>query len=51
MRPYIKRTVFNSELQQSIIGIFDARAFNFHNLITMKLFQKNMELLKPRTNG
>lgn len=47
MRPYLDEQ-YNSQSRDNIISGFDARAFKYHDLITFKLFQKNIELLKPR---
>lgn len=47
MRPYIDES-FTTERRDAIILLFDSRSFLYHNLITFKLFQKNLELLKPR---
>lgn len=47
MRPYLDG-VFNPEVRDNIILRFDNRSFQYRNLITFKLFQKNLELLKPR---
>lgn len=47
MRPYLD-TVFNSQNRDNIIIAFDNRGFYYRDLITFKLFQKELELLKPR---
>ena len=47
MRPYID-LVFNQEMSDRIIEIFDNRGFMYHNLITNKKFQKEIGLIKPR---
>lgn len=47
MRPYLDE-VFNKDLQTNIITLFDTRSLSFHNLITFKQFQNQLELLKPR---
>ena len=47
MRPYIDE-LFSAELRDSMIKMFDTRAFLFRNLITFKMFQKHLEILKPR---
>lgn len=47
MRPYIDE-LFSSELRDTMIKMFDTRSFAFRNLITFKMFQKNLEILKPR---
>lgn len=46
MRPYIDE-LFSSKVRDTMIQMFDTRSFLFRNLITFKLFQKNMELLRP----
>ncbi len=47
MRPYIDE-FFSAELRDSMFKMFDTRTFAFRNLITFKLFQKHLEILKPR---
>ena len=47
MRPYIDE-LFQTQLRDSVIQQFDTRCFLYKDLITFKLFQKNLELLKPR---
>lgn len=47
MRPYLDE-VYNQDQVNNMILQFDTRSFQFRNLITFKLFQKNVELLKPR---
>ena len=47
MRPYIDE-LFSAEVRDSMINMFDTRSFLFRNLITFKMFQKNLEILKPR---
>lgn len=47
MRPYLDE-LFRAELRDNIIYLFDSRSFVYKNLITFKLFQKNLEILKPR---
>ena len=47
MRPYIDE-LFMPEMQKNIVALFDTRAFVFRNLITFKLFQSQLEQLKPR---
>lgn len=49
MRPYLDE-LFNTQLRDSVISLFDSRSFKYHNLITFKQFQKNLELLKPRNS-
>lgn len=50
MRPYIDET-FQPKVRDSVILQFDTRCFLFRNLITFKMFQKEMQLLKPRKQG
>lgn len=47
MRPYLDE-VYDSEQRDTIIAMFDARAFYFKTLFGQKLFKKQLELLKPR---
>ena len=47
MRPYIDE-LFNAKLRDTIITQFDTRSFLYKDLITFKIFQKHLELLKPR---
>ncbi|MBQ0087887.1 MAG: hypothetical protein KBT27_00965 [Prevotellaceae bacterium] len=47
MRPYLD-DLYNVEIQKTIITRFDCRQFCYKNLITFKLFQKELTLLKPR---
>lgn len=47
MTPYIDE-LFNLKLRNSVFEIFDNRGFRFRNLVSFKLFQKNLEFLKPR---
>lgn len=47
MRPYLDE-LYNVDRVNSVISIYDARAYLFHNLITQKQFTKDLELLKPR---
>ena len=47
MRPYINE-LYNPQLVNDMINMFDSRAFHYRDLITFKLFQKEMQLLKPR---
>lgn len=47
MRPYLDE-LYNVDRVNSVISIYDARAYLFHNLITQKQFTKELELLKPR---
>lgn len=47
MRPYLDE-LYNLDKVNSVISIYDARAYLFHNLITQKQFTKELSLLKPR---
>ena len=47
MRPYLDE-VYDNEQRDTIIAMFDARAFYFKTLFCQKLFKKQLELLKPR---
>lgn len=47
MRPYLDE-LYNLDKVNTVISIYDARAYLFHNLITQKQFTKELELLKPR---
>ena len=47
MRPYIDE-FYQSQLRDTIIQQFDTRSLLYKDLITFKLFQKHLELLKPR---
>lgn len=47
MRPYLDE-IFEAKQRDAIIQNFDYRNFVYHNLITFKQFQKNINLLKPR---
>lgn len=47
MRPYLDE-LFNTQVRDNIISLFDTRSFKYANLITFKKFQKEIELLKPR---
>ena len=47
MRPYINE-FYNPQLANDMISMFDSRVFHYRDLITFKLFQKEMQLLKPR---
>ena len=49
MRPYIDE-IFLPEARNQVIELFDTRSFVYRNLITFKLFQKELELLKPRNS-
>lgn len=46
MRPYLGE-VFEAEQRDSVYAMWDARYLWFRNLVTQKLFQKQLEILKP----
>lgn len=50
MRPYLDG-LYSQDIMKNVILIFDTRGYQYKNLVTFKLFQKNIELLKPRKNG
>lgn len=47
MLPYLDE-IFNIKERNTVFEIFDCRGYCFKNLITFKLFQKNLELLRPK---
>lgn len=47
MLPYLDE-IFNVKERNNIFEVFDNRGFKFRNLITFKLFQKNLELIRPK---
>ena len=47
MRPYLDE-VFNQQVQQQIITVFDTRSFTYRDLSTFKKFQQCIQELKPR---
>ena len=47
MRPYLDE-VYNQELVNNMLLLFDTRSLQFRNLITFKRFQAELALLKPR---
>lgn len=47
MRPYLDE-VFNTEARDNILVQFDNRYLFFRDLVTQKIFQKNLELLRPK---
>ena len=49
MRPYLDE-IYDQQLMTKTMQTFDYRSFQFKDLITFKLFQKQMNLLKPRGN-
>ena len=49
MRPYLDE-VYNQDLVNNTLLLFDTRSLQFRNLITFKRFQAELALLKPRKN-
>ena len=49
MRPYLDE-VYTVEQQRNIVMLFDTRSFKYHDLITFKQFQKNIQEIKPRNS-
>ena len=47
MRPYLD-LMFQQELRDNVIELFDTRCFRYKNLITLKKFQHEISLIKPR---
>lgn len=47
MRPY-EGLFYDQQLRDQIIQQYDYRNFLFHNLISQKRFQKNLQMIKPR---
>ena len=47
MRPYIDE-LYNATIRDTVIHQFDTRSFLYKDLITFKIFQNHLELLKPR---
>ncbi len=47
MRPYIDE-IFDIKSRDNIIQMFDYRSLKYKDLITFKMFQKHISLLKPR---
>lgn len=47
MRPYLDEQ-FLPELRDTVLELFNTRSLLFRNLITQKLFKKQLELLKPQ---
>lgn len=47
MRPYLDE-LYKTELRDNVFMQFNSRSFQFHDLITFKKFQKQLELLKPK---
>lgn len=49
MKPYLDE-FFEAKLRDEVIQRFDYRSYSYKDLITFKMFQKNINLLKPRGN-
>lgn len=47
MRPYLDY-LFETKARDTVMQLFDTRSYNFRNLVTQKIFKKNLALLKPR---
>lgn len=47
MRPYLDY-LFEVKARDMVINMFDTRSYRFRNLVTQKIFKKNLALLKPR---
>lgn len=47
MRPYLDY-LFEVKARDVVINLFDTRSYRFRNLVTQKIFKKNLALLKPR---
>lgn len=47
MRPYLDEA-YTTQAVEAVVSTFDARGYRFANLITFKLMQKELSLLKPR---
>lgn len=47
MRPYLDY-LFEVKSRDMVINLFDTRSFVFRNLVTQKIFKKELALLKPR---
>ena len=48
MRPYLDE-FYSVDQAKQIVELFDTRCYQFSNLINFKQFQKQVQLLKPRT--
>lgn len=48
MQPYMD-LIFEPKLRDQVYLLWNSRSFLFHDLITYKLFKKQLELLKPRS--
>ena len=47
MRPYLD-FLFETKARDMVMQLFDTRSYHFRNLVTQKIFKKNLALLKPR---
>lgn len=47
MRGYLDE-LFKAELRDNVFKMFNSRSYQFHDLITFKRFQKELEFLKPK---
>ena len=47
MRPYLDY-FFETKARDTVMNLFDTRSYRFKNLVTQKIFKKNLALLKPR---
>ena len=47
MRPYLD-FLFETKARDTVMQLFDTRSYRFRNLVTQKIFKKNLALLKPR---
>lgn len=47
MRPYLDY-LFEPKSRDTVMQLFDTRSYRFTNLVTQKIFKKNLALLKPR---
>lgn len=47
MRPYLDY-LFETKARDTVMQLFDTRSYRFRNLVTQKIFKKNLALLKPR---
>ena len=47
MRPYLDY-LFETKARDTVMQMFDTRSYRFRNLVTQKLFKKELALLKPR---
>ena len=47
MRPYLD-FLFETKARDTVMQLFDTRSYRFRNLVTQKIFKKELALLKPR---